>query len=869
MQRAQALRCIALTAPAGAGKTALLRSWMGQARQAQVHIAWVVPLDGRLAGELARQCAALHPALARALPSPLPPREEDALAVIAIALVQHAADLPRPLAVVFDELHRLDEPAALQGLQPLLDYCPPRLQCLFASRVAPPLSLGRLRAHGELLDIGGAELRWTLDEARALVRTWLGAAAAAERTESWLALTDGWSLGLASICRAAREQAGEDALLAPAFAFLESQVLHGLPRERIELFTDLAAMGVFDPRLASRLSGLPAADCAAMLEDFGARTGCLVPQADGPWWRWQATLGLLLRARFVQRDAPARRRLHRRASAGFAQAGLQLAAVEHAVLGGDARGAARLVEQWAGPLFRDGHHDQLAALMRQVPPAAARAPRMRLWAALLALLDHRYGDCRAMLDALKGETGPADAATWRRLRVLDGWLAVFVDDMEAAVAAFPEGSAPAADDPAVDEITLAGERNVLSWIHIYRNDYQRARDVQSLAAPPPGTPRGTLFGTLSGRCLAGLSLALEGHMARAERIYREVLEEAETRGASCIDPAVLAAGLLGETLYELNDLDGVLALEPRLPELRRRCLPDPFLRVVLVMLRTHAALGRPQEAMRLQRLLATVARERGLDRLMSYALLERIRLSLLAHDPDSAAEAWAELARLREPYLGAQGTALAEVAMVADRAEIHLLLYRGRLVQARERVDALLRVSERSGRRRRVAALHMQRAAIDAELGDAGSASAQALQGLRLGARLGLVRSVLDAHPAVPGLLDGALALHGPDPTLAFHADRLRAAAGQGPLMASALGAHGGARSAGWPPAAPLPELSEREALIAEHLALALPNKEIARLLGLSPETVKWHLHNLYAKLGVSTRYAAVGLLRERGAVRR
>nr|WP_232062142.1 helix-turn-helix transcriptional regulator [Variovorax sp. PBS-H4] len=45
---------------------------------------------------------------------------------------------------------------------------------------------------------------------------------------------------------------------------------------------------------------------------------------------------------------------------------------------------------------------------------------------------------------------------------------------------------------------------------------------------------------------------------------------------------------------------------------------------------------------------------------------------------------------------------------------------------------------------------------------------------------------------------------------------------------------------------------------------LALPIKEIARELGLSPEAVKWHLRNVFAKLGVGTRYQALSLLRER-----
>lgn len=200
--------------------------------------------------------------------------------------------------------------------------------------------------------------------------------------------------------------------------------------------------------------------------------------------------------------------------------------------------------------------------------------------------------------------------------------------------------------------------------------------------------------------------------------------------------------------------------------------------------------------------------------------------------------------------------------MVADRAEILLLFYRGRLELARAQVDELLRVSARRGRHRRVAALHFQRAAIDRELGAEASAQDHALRGLALGARLGLVRSLVDAHPTVPQLLEGAMRLHGPDEALAFHADRLRAAAGAGPLVAIELGAAARRQAPRRPVTPPLASLSEREAQIAKLLALALPNKEIARELGLSPETVKWHLHNLYAKLGVTTRFGAVSLLR-------
>lgn len=57
--------------------------------------------------------------------------------------------------------------------------------------------------------------------------------------------------------------------------------------------------------------------------------------------------------------------------------------------------------------------------------------------------------------------------------------------------------------------------------------------------------------------------------------------------------------------------------------------------------------------------------------------------------------------------------------------------------------------------------------------------------------------------------------------------------------------------------------LSERELEVLRLLAQALPNKKIARALGLSHETVKWHLRHIYSKLGVGSRDEAVARLRD------
>lgn len=67
------------------------------------------------------------------------------------------------------------------------------------------------------------------------------------------------------------------------------------------------------------------------------------------------------------------------------------------------------------------------------------------------------------------------------------------------------------------------------------------------------------------------------------------------------------------------------------------------------------------------------------------------------------------------------------------------------------------------------------------------------------------------------------------------------------------------------PPAEPRALLTPRETDVVRELARGRRNKEIARDLGISEGTVKMHLHNLYEKLGVSSRTELAVMVRDRG----
>jgi DNA-binding CsgD family transcriptional regulator len=65
-----------------------------------------------------------------------------------------------------------------------------------------------------------------------------------------------------------------------------------------------------------------------------------------------------------------------------------------------------------------------------------------------------------------------------------------------------------------------------------------------------------------------------------------------------------------------------------------------------------------------------------------------------------------------------------------------------------------------------------------------------------------------------------------------------------------------------------LPSLSLREGQVLELMAEGMRNKEIAAALGISGDTVGMHVKNVYTKLNVHDRTAAVTTAIRRGIIR-
>ncbi|MCY1363162.1 HTH-type transcriptional regulator MalT [compost metagenome] len=210
----------------------------------------------------------------------------------------------------------------------------------------------------------------------------------------------------------------------------------------------------------------------------------------------------------------------------------------------------------------------------------------------------------------------------------------------------------------------------------------------------------------------------------------------------------------------------------------------------------------------------------------------------------------AQLQALADQHAGIKrGTPLI-IQMLATRASIELQLYQRDFSKAISQLMPLIELCETARHWQLATTLRLQLAIAEKDCGHSQQAREHLMTALYHGHRLGLVRSLLDVAPELPQVLDALLAGNALDPVLSFYAQR---------LLTAAKPTENAARKA----TLPMATLSERETEVVQLMAQAMTNKKIARTLGVSPETVKWHIKNLFAKLDVTGRDDAIARWRD------
>jgi LuxR family maltose regulon positive regulatory protein len=840
-----------LAAPAGAGKTALLSSWVAAGR-APGPVAWLAldddDADRRRFWRAVLGTLSHATGDARLAALAVSPREPMDMDLVLPALVEALDARDGPIVLVLDDLHAVAD-VVREDLERLVRYPPPALRLVLVTRSDPPIGLGRLRLEGWLTEIRARDLAFTLEEAGALLEA-LGVSIAPEDVATLWRRTEGWS---AALCLAAisvrahpepsrfiEQFAGTDATVSD---YLVSEVLARQPPDLREFLLRTSIVDVISGELADALTG--GSDGQRMLARL-EQGGALLARLDdhGAWHRYHPLFAELLRAELRARLGSELEGLHRRAAVWLAGHDDFTAALRHVALGRAwDLGTQLVIDHWVDFMI-NGEMAALRPVLEGMPRERVEAcPELSLafGAAMLAFGNRELAEpdlrgAPAAVGLVPPERRAQFAAASAAVGLYEGR---FGGDLAGALAAAREwlGRDPVLEGRDVPSNLRGLVLTQLGIVEMWTGDLDAAVDHLERAhaiAAEEGV-EWTAFAASAHLALAGV---LRGDFARSRRRATQALAIAERRGWTRSEPAGAAYQALAAVCIQRDQPDEADRLVGQASAAVRDTRERPLLAVHLLN-RVQLLSDRGDHAGALDLLRATRSR------LGDWPLPPAVRELLTAQ------EGLLEAAT-GEPEVGREllGRATAGSPAVAN-ALARLDLRDGEAEAARVTLAPHLDDLDRGNAAAlpiRAEAWVLDALALDA-LAEHDAAARSLERALDLAEPAGL-RRIFAAH-------DGAIG-----PLLRRHARR-------GTMHPALLGdlveaSERRGRPAGRPVAAVAAEpLSAREQAILGYLPSLMSNREIAGALMISVNTVKTHLKAIYRKLDAPGRREAVQRARE------
>ncbi len=864
---AEAERVVQISAPAGSGKTVLMRSWIAEAGLAR-HAAWV-PVDGEerdpQAFWISVADALRGTAAGSALVRPLTAAPGlDGWAVVE-CLLKDLAPLEDRLWLVIDDAHLLGPGEVLPQLELLVLRAPPELRFVLATRHDLRLGLHRLRLEGELTEVRAADLRFSLAEARALFGA-TGVELSADALARLHGRTEGWAAGLrlAALSLAghpdpeqfAAEFSGTDRTVAE---FLLAEVLDRQSEEVRRLLLRTSVLDRVSGPLADVLTGSSGGE--RILQDL-EQAGAFVVSLDAgrSWFRYHRLFADLLQLELRRTEPHERAALHRAAAAWLAEHGHPVEAVRQAQAAEDWGMAARLLSDHWLDLFLSGRRATLVELLARFPcRAVAASPELTAVRVAGDLTGGSLQDAGRHLTVATGALASVPADRRGRLQVLLSVLRLFlarrlndfpvvVEEAQRLLALMKTAEAA--------QLGLGEDLRAATFISLgiaeiwalQFEDAERHLEQGVDLARQIGRPYLELYGLAHG---AHWMLLFRPDASQAER-SRQAIELAERHGWGEESLAGMAHAQLGIVmLYQGRLAEAEPWLERAERTLRAEVEPAAGMSLRYARAVLELARGRYPEALaafrRAEKLAATLVKPHTFVTAMRSRMLQTlVRLGQTGR----AEQALAELGE-HERASAEMRTAVAALRLASD--------------DPRAAADALAPVLDGSlsGVRRvpMVTALLLEARARDA-LGDQAAAGRVLERALDITESNGIV---------LPFLLDPAPAL------LERHRRYRTAHSSAHPALISQIlnllqrptsTVPPPGSQARWARSRGLDEqLTDSETRVLRYLPTHLTAHEIANELFLSINTVSTHTRHLYAKLGVHSRHEAVDRARALGLV--
>jgi LuxR family maltose regulon positive regulatory protein len=873
LDRGAASKLMLVSAPAGFGKTTLLTEWLaaGPAAEADERLVAWLSLDradndpasfwGYVIAALRTVASGVGESALALLRAPQRPPIETVLTALLNDLGAGAGDI----VLVLDDYHVIDAPEVQLGMAFWLDHLPAWLHVVIASRTDPALPLAGLRAHGELAEIRAAELRFTPDEAAAYLNGMMGLQLTAPDVAALEARTEGW---IAALQLAALSMQGRDDIAGfiAGFAGDDRYVVDYLVEEVLQRQPDRIQAFLLQTSILGRLSG-PLCDAVtgqgggkAMLEALDRGNLFLVPLDDRRrWYRYHNLFADVLQARLLDEQPGQVPDLHRRASVWYEQNGERPAAIGHALAAGDFERAADLVELAIPAMRRVRQEAKLLGWLEVLPGEVVRVRpvlSVNFAGALLVSgelegVEGRLRDAERWLEPMTGdreepqvpsaEMVVTDEEEYRRLpgtiELYRAGLALARSDIPGTVTHAQRALELAPDDDHLCHASAAGLLGLVYW-----GSGELEAGHQAYSACVAGLRRAGFVADILGCSIALADIRItQGRLGEALRTYEQALQLGPKQGGSVLRGTADMFVGMSEIARERNDLRAATQLLLRSQELgEHNGLPQNRYRWRVVMARLREAEGDLPGALDL---LSEAEHFYVSDFFPNVRPVPALKARVwIAQGRLGEALGWAreqglsvddDLSYMRE----FEHITLARVLMVrheGERAErsIH---------EAARLLERLLRAAEAGGRTGRVIEILVLRAVAHQALGDLTAALGSLDRAMALAEPEGYVRVFADEGPAMASLLRAGAKQRARRDYVSRLLDAVRGTKHSTPTEQALI-----------------EPLSERELDVLRLLATELDGPAIARELMVSLNTMRTHTKNIYTKLAVTNRRAAV-----------
>lgn len=873
-----------VSAQAGAGKTTLLAQWF---KKLNVPVAWysIDQRDNELLLFTSYLCAAIEAAAPRACSETLGllrAIQEPSLGVIASTLInelhaqfkENAAgthDEPRrpSLVLALDDYHHLTEPSIHELVSELIAYQPPGLHVVITSRVDPPLPLAQLRARSELEELRTADLRFTREEAKALLEQTCHCVLDSEAIQILESKTEGWVAGLRLAGLSLRD-APDVAAFVKGFGgtssaiivdYLLDEVLEQQPPIIQTFLLQTSVLEQFCAELCDHVlqppkQVMPATSASAdILRELAASNLFLVPLDPAQiWFRYQHLFRdlLQLRARRQYGDE-AIRELHARASDWLLDDGSHEAALDHALLAEDEDRAVRVVTRVRPALMNRAQWTELERYYRRFASATVeRQPELQMLNAWL----HYHRGHLAQVPHLLQEfelTLAKHSMPLEGKRHLEGeasalWslLAYYSNNVDRSAVEAQKALQNTASELWIVRVLA---RLFLAGVYQIRGETSRAFEViyQGSDEEVVHEDRFTITMLVSVCNLHWVTADLAGMSQAASRVIdlSNDLPAAEIKG--------YAHDYLGRVSYMRNQL---AEAEVNFTEVVRQPYMnygDGYVDSAYGLALTHLAYGRDVAASEVVESTMAYVLDTGNTTLLHEVMIMKADIAVRSGRLGIAKQ-WADQIKHVPPLspmtrLLKLPLTLARIWLAEDTP--------ASVEQASELLHQLKDYVESSHNDIVLIEVLAMLAALQVRQGNRQAALISLGQALSLAEPGAIVRPFVDLGPSLQPVFLIARA----QGTHQQHVEKILAAFTRQALDAGEDGATNGRR-----PSSEIPEpLTAREMDVLLLLARRLSNKQIAQELVVSPATVKSHTLSIYAKLNVHGRWQAVNRATELG----